>query len=202
MKNWTAATQLQERIFLSDTLLKYIPNFDCILVQLKDYSNKELKKHKNAFSFVMMIDKLQSADEFKVLEEEVGSAYVQEAVGDSPEYLLGDIANMVEGLLTKLNVPQEEIDSFVGQIKERNMAELFANFKGYDIQATRAKAREEGHAAGVIDGQMQEREEGIKKLVESAKELGADEEKICQQVMKQYELTESEAREKVKLYCD
>lgn len=194
VKNWTAATQLQERIFLSDTLFKYIPNFDCILVQLKDYSNKELKKHKNAFSFVMMIDKLQSADEFKVLEEEVGSAYVQEAVGDSPEYLLGGIANMVDGLLTKLNVPREEIDSFVGQIKERKMAELFANFKGYDVQATRAEARAEG--------QRQEREEGIRKLVESAKELGADEEKTCQQVMKQYELTESEAREKVKLYWD
>ena len=196
VKNWTAATQLKERIFLSDTLLKYIPDFDCILMQLKDYSNEELKKRKDELSLVMMFDKLQSADEFKVLEKEVGPTYVQEVVRNSPEYLIGSMAHMMEVLLAKLNVPQEEIDSFVGQIKERNMAELFANFKAYDVQATRAEAR----AKGRTEGQKQEREEGIKKLVKSAKVLGADKEQTKQQLIEQYELTESEAVEKAKAY--
>lgn len=188
VKNWTAATQLKERIFLSDTLLKYIPDFDCILVQLKDYSNEELMKRKNELSIVMLIEKLQSADDFKVLEEEVDVAYIRETVEHSPKYLLSIISQIVEVLLAKHNVPQEEIDVFAGQIKERNMAELFANFKAYDVQATRAEARK------------QEREEGMKKLVKSAKELGANKEQAIQQLMKQYELSDSEALEKVKQY--
>lgn len=68
------------------------------------------------------------------------------------------------------------------------MAELFANFKAYDVQATRAEARAE------------EREAGIEKLVKAAMEPGASKERTCQQIEKQYELTESEALGKVKLY--
>lgn len=60
----------------------------------------------------------------------------------SPEYLLDIMTQIVEVLLAKLNIPQKEIDGFIGQIKERNMAELFANFKAYDVQATRAEAIE------------------------------------------------------------
>lgn len=188
VRNWTAATQLRERIILSDTLLKYIPDFDCILVQLKDFSNAELMKRKNELSIVMLIEKLQSADDFRTLEQEVDLAYMQEAVEHSPEYLLDIMSQIVEVLLAKLNIPQEEIDCFTGQIKERNMAELFANFKAYDVQATRAEAR------------AKEREAGIEKLVKVAMELGAGKERACQQLMKQYDLTESEAAEKIELY--
>ena len=196
VRNWTAATQLRERIILSDTLLKYIPDFDCILVQLKDFSNAELMKRKNELSIVMLIEKLQSADDFKTLEQEVDSAYMQEAVEHSPEYLLDIMSQIVEVLLAKLNIPQEEIDGFTGQIKERNMAELFANFKAYDVQATRAEARAEGKKVG----QEQEREAGIEKLIKAAMELGASKERTCQQLMKQYELTESEAAKKIEQY--
>ena len=188
VRNWTAATQLRERIILSDTLLKYIPDFDCILVQLKDFSNAELMKRKNELSIVMLIEKLQSADDFRTLEQEVDLAYMQEVVEHSPEYLLDIMSQIVEVLLAKLNITQEEIDCFTGQIKERNMAELFANFKAYDVQATRAEAR------------AKEREAGIEKLVKVAMELGAGKERACQQLMKQYDLTESEAAEKIELY--
>lgn len=68
------------------------------------------------------------------------------------------------------------------------MAELFANFKAYDVQTTRADAR------------AQEREVGIGKLIKSAKELGADKERICHQLIKQYELIDSEATKKVEQY--
>ena len=145
-------------------------------------------KRKNELSIVMLIEKLQSVDDFKTLEQEVDSAYMQEAVEHSPEYLLDIMSQIVEVLLAKLNIPQEEIDGFAGQIKERKMAELFANFKAYDVQATRAEARE------------LERKEGIEKLVKSAKELGADKEKACQQLIKQYVLTEAEAEKKVEQY--
>ena len=205
---WTASTQLKDRIVLNDTLLKYIPDFDCILVQLKDYSNAELMKRKNELSIVMLIDKLQSADDFKILEKETNSAYIQEAVEHSPEYLLDIMSQIVEVFLAKLNIPQEEIDEFSGQIKERKMAELFANFKGYDVQAARAEAKRlgmeegltEGRAEGRAEGQAEERESGIEKFIKAAHNFNVSQEETAQQLVEQYDLTESEAAEKIALY--
>ena len=92
------------------------------------------------------------------------------------------------------------------------MAELFANFKAYDVQAARAKAmaegraegHAEGHAAGRAEGRaegrMQEREEGMKKLVKTLRKYSLSIEEIAVNLAEQYELTEVEALEKVKLF--
>ena len=215
-RKWTATTQLRDRIILSDSLLKYIPDFDCILVQLRDYSNAELMKRKNELSIVMLIEKLQSADEFKILEEEVNSVYIQEAVEDAPQYLLDIMSQIVEVLLVKLNIPMDEVEDFTGQIKERNMAELFANFKAYDVQAARAKACAEGRAEGLAkgraegraegqeigraEGREEGREEGIKKLVQSLQKHSLCIEEVIKDVSEQYDLTEDKAIEKVNTY--
>ena len=199
-RKWTATTQLRDRIILSDSLLKYIPDFDCILVQLRDYSNAELMKRKNELSIVMLIEKLQSADEFKILEEEVNSVYIQEAVEDAPQYLLDIMSQIVEVLLVKLNIPMDEVEDFTGQIKERNMAELFANFKAYDVQAARAKACAEGRAEGMAKGRAEGREEGIKKLVRTLQKHSLGIEEVIKDVSEQYDLTEIEATEKVNTY--
>lgn len=62
---------------------------------------------------------------------------------------LNDYSN--EQLLAKLNVPSEEVESLTGLIKERNMGELFANFKAYDVQAARAEARTAGREEGLAE---------------------------------------------------
>lgn len=46
VRNWTAATTLHERVLLSDVLGEYIPDYQCIMVQLKNYSNQELMEKK------------------------------------------------------------------------------------------------------------------------------------------------------------
>ena len=91
------------------------------------------------------------------------------------------------------NVPDEEIERFSEQIKERHMGKLFANFEDYDVQATRKEAREEGVKEGVKEG----RAEG---LVAAVKQLGGTMEIAIQQLISLYGLNEEEAKEKVKLY--
>lgn len=180
--NWTAPTQLKERIFLSDALLKYIPDFDCIMIQLKDYSNEELMKRKDELSLVMLIDKLKSAEDFAELAREV--EYIHRITEEAPEYLLDIISQIIEVLLRKLNVSETEIDAFTGKIKERNMAEFLANFKGYDVQATRAEVREEG----------------IENFIFASIDYGVTKEMAAQQLIKRFGLTEIDAAEKLKQY--
>ncbi len=187
-EDWMAATSLHERVMLSDVLGAYIPDYNCILMQLKDYSNADLMEKKNALSVLMMITKLHRAAEFSVLGKEVGPEYLEKALAETPGYLLNTVAHVVEMLLDRINVPAEESARLAGQIKERRMGELFANFEPYDVQETRRIARAEGI------------QEGIEKLVRIAQNLGNPQNLVVQQLAEQYELTEAEALETVKRY--
>lgn len=139
---WTAVTHLKDRVFLSDVFEKYIPDFTYELIKLQDYSGEELLQNQDEISLIMLLNKLQDAADFKMLPD-ISKAGMQ-VWHNTPEYLLDIIAKVTTVLLTRLNVPQTEVDDFVGRIKERNMPELFEHFKGYDVQAARKEAREEG----------------------------------------------------------
>ncbi len=114
-----------------------------MLLQLKDYSNKQLMEKKDEISIMLMIDKLQDMADFINISNEIDELWLKEVTKNSPEYLLGIMAQVIEGLLSKLNVPSEEIMEYTQQIKERRMGEWLSNFKGYDVQAARKQMREE-----------------------------------------------------------
>lgn len=141
--NWTAATRLHERILLSDILEKYIPDYECMLLQLKDYSNEELMERRDEISIMLMIDKLRDIEGFAKLGKEIDVEDLKDITKDTPEYLLGILSQVVEGLLAKLNVPSEEIMTFSRQIKERRMGEWFKHFKVFDVQEVRREIQED-----------------------------------------------------------
>lgn len=191
---------MRDRIFLSDVFESYIPDFKCILVQLQNYSNEELKEKKDELSIIMMISKLQKSTDFAKICKDVDAGYLNEVTSKSPEYLLDIIAQIVEILLLKVNVPREEAEAFAGQVKERPMGELFANFEAYDVQATRRVARQIGLEEGREEGREESRQEDIIRSIRMMKEAGVSREVTKQQLIKQYELSAEEAEEKLKLH--
>ena len=196
-ENWTAAIRLHERVLFSDMLGEYIPDYRCILMQLKEYSNAELMKREDVLSVVMMLTNLHQASDFMKVESEVSPEYLQKVLKDAPEYLLNIVIQVMRALLGKINVPDEEIEKFSEQIKEQHMGKLFANFEPYDVQATRREAREEGIKEGIEQGIEQGRAEG---LIMAVKQLGGTMETAIQQLINLYGLNETEAQEKVKQY--
>lgn len=151
-EDWTAATSLHERVLLSDIFKEYIPDYHCILMQLKDYSNAELMEKGDELSIIMMVSRLHRAADFAGIGKEVSAGYLQEATAGTPEYLLDIMAQVIEALLLKINVPLEEAADFAGQVKERRMGELFSNFEAYDVQANRREAKAEGLQEGIEQG--------------------------------------------------
>ena len=194
--NWTAATKLHDRILLSDVLGEYIPDYQCMLIQLGDYSNAELMEKKNELSVIMLIDRLRNRADFSKMNEEIDTEYLSEVTAQTPEYLLGIMAQIMEILLEKLNVPFEEAEAFAEQIKERKMGELLANFEGWDVQAIRKEAREEARE----EARREIREEDIGKLLSVLKTLSISKNIAKQQIMKEYELSETEAGKMLELY--
>lgn len=54
---------MHDRVLLSDVLGEYIPDYRCILIQLKDYSNQELMDKENELSVIMMVDEYELSEE-------------------------------------------------------------------------------------------------------------------------------------------
>lgn len=186
-EKWGAATRLHERVFMSDVFGKYIPDYQCILVQLKDYSNAELMKKKDELSIIMIIDKLKNMVDYDAMSREVTGEYLTEVTKGSPDYLLTLLSQIIEIFLEKLNVPRGEADAFTEQIKEKRMGELFAHFEGWDVQAIRKEAREEARkeARKEVREELREevREEARKEVREEArKEVWEEAQREIQEV--------------------
>ena len=162
---WTAAVNFQERVYLNETLGEYIPSFRYLVVPLSRYSNEELIGKKDELSLVMLVDKLQSAADFRTLKE-LPEGYLEEIARESPESVLKLIGKILAVLLVRLNVPREEVEEFTDRIERREFGMLFEHFEAYDVQETRRVSREEGREEG--------REEARVALVEAILELLAD----------------------------
>ena len=69
--------KLHEKILLSDIFKEYIPNYRCLLMQLKDYSNAELMEKGDELSIIMMVSKLHRAADFagQVKERRMGELF-------------------------------------------------------------------------------------------------------------------------------
>lgn len=203
---WTAATSLHERILFSNVLGKYIPDYQCVLIQLRDYSNAELMEKKDELSILMMIDRLKNAADYAKLKDEVDEVFLKEVTEDSPEYLLKLMAQVIEVFLVKMNVPREEVELFTDQIKERKVGELFKHFEGWDIQAVRREAEKEVREARkevkkeVKKEVNKETERGIQKLVKVIKELSGSQDTAIKKLMEEYGLTKENAEEKIASY--
>lgn len=110
---------------------------------------------------------------------------------ETPEYLLKLMSEVVETFLSKLNIPQREVDIFTGKIKERKMGELFKYFEGWDVQALRREIEET---------RKETEEAGIQKLLDVIMKFHIGREDAVKELMEEYHLNAGEAEEKVKLY--
>ncbi len=128
----------------------------------------------------MMIDKLRNRADYEELIKGVDETFLREVTGKSPEYLLKLMVQIIGIFLSRLNVPQDEVDTFTEQVKERKMGELFKHFEGWDVQAIRKEA--------------------IHKFLNALKNCNISKENARIQLEKEYQLGSGEAEEKMKLY--
>lgn len=106
----------------------------------------------------MLINRPQSSTAFRNMD--LPEDYVKNLSENSTDKLLDIIARITAAMLRHLNLPEDEVEEFTGQVKERKMAELFENFNDIDLPAARKKAKAQGwaecwakgHAKGLAKG--------------------------------------------------
>jgi len=179
-ENWTAVRNFKDRVHLSDTLGKYIPSFEYLVVPLTSYSNQDLVEKGDELSLIFLINKLRSSEEFRNLKE-IPQEYFDNLEKNTPDYLLKLIGKIIAVLLYRMNVPRKEVEEFTDQITRRDFDMLFDSFETYDVQETRRISREEGREEKLIQQVCKKLQKGVK-IPEIADMLEEDVEtiqKIC-----------------------
>lgn len=162
---WTAELHLKNRILMQEIFQDYIPDFTYRLVRLHDYSNEELLSREDEMSLLMLINKIQNAEDLGKFVE-LPKEKIEHIIKKAPEHVLEIIALTIWSLCMKMNVSQEDAKQCVEKVKERQMGYLFENMEKMDIQAERrntAEARKQAEEA------QKRAEEAQRKLQESEK---------------------------------
>jgi len=145
---WTAETNFLNKTKFSDVFERYIPKFEYELVCLKDYSMDDITKFGNSLSLIMMFDKIHAPNELKLLKN-LPDGYIEKLCLNIPDHLNQLIADFITLLMSKINVPKDEIKQITETIYQRRYHNMFAWTENYDVQETRRIAKEEGEERGI-----------------------------------------------------
>ncbi len=140
---WTADMRLSDRIDPSGGLKEYIPDFTYKVVRVHGYRNEELKEKHNEMSLVMMINRIQSPEDYTEFLRS-SREYVDEIYEGTPEDIRAVYREILWSLFQKMHVPVEEAREKLAEMEESGMGYLFenANFDSMDIQAERRNTAE------------------------------------------------------------
>ena len=126
-EEWTAATNFKDRIFLNDIFGRYIPDWEYLLVDLHRYGSNEIMSRQNDLSLLMLINRIQSAGEFRKLN--LSKEYIENVDNNMPEDVRDIFVQIFAALLRNINVPEDRINDFTDQIKEARMGRFMEHFK-------------------------------------------------------------------------
>ena len=213
-KEWCVPPDFKSRIYKGEDFGKLIPDFEYYLVPLRDYSNETLMEKRDEISLVMLINKMQKAEDIETFRKLPGEE-IDAVLLESPDYLVNVIADVLKAFLLKINVPISETEKLTGKVREKKMAELFADMEKMDIQAERRKTAEAENRANEAENRANEAEayaneekiradkaeiEGIKSLIELCQEVGLSKEAAIRKLMDKKGLNQEESASKVEIY--
>ena len=167
---WTAETNYLNRTEMSDVFEKYIPKFEYELVDLNKYDAQDIASFGNTLSLVMLIDKIRTADGISIFEK-LPDDYIENLKQNIPPHLNKILADVITVFLTRIDVPEDEIEKVTDHLYTRRIHEMFTHIDNYSVQETRREAKAEGKA----EGKAEERIAIAKKLLE----IGVPIEKVC-----------------------
>ena len=185
-KKWTAAMHLRERIAMSKEFDCYIPDFTYKLIRTQEYSNEELLAKDNEMSLLMMLNKVQSIQDFTDLIH-TNREQIEEIVRNANLPIREIMGNVAWNLCIRMNASPDEAQQCVECFKEADMGNWFENMEKMDIQAERRNTAEA-------------REKMYKSIISICRKMGTTREIALQNLMEECEIDQVEAEEVLEKY--
>ncbi len=159
-ENWTADLRLRDRIMLREIFGEHVPDFTYQVVRIHDYSNEELLEREDEMSLLMMINKVQTAEDMALfLQSEQDK--ISEIVSKAPVHVLDIIATTIWSLCMKMNMPVDEAVECVKKVEDRDMGYLFENMEKMDIQEERRQRKAAQKKAEEAERRLEEMERKV-----------------------------------------
>ena len=148
-ETWTAERNFLERTHLNKVFEKYIPKFEYELVNLNDYSEEEIMGFGDAFSLVLLIDKIRG-NRGETLLRQLPEDYVEKLSLQIPESLVKLLSDVIQVLLNKSGYERQEIEKYVAYVEKPEGREHIGMFEAVieSIIEGREEARQEGRQEG------------------------------------------------------
>ncbi len=216
-QKWTVPPDFKSRIHHGEAFGEYVPDFRYYLVPICDYSNEELLEKADEMSLIMLINKIQTAEdvsEFRSIAPEALGKILKE----TPKHLLDKMANIMLAFLLKVNVPVPEAEELVERVRDKKMAELFECMEKMDIQEERRKTAEQKKLTEEERRRTEEQrkraeeaeerteqaekkvEQGIAIFIENCQEFALSKEEIQHRLITKFGLTKEQANSKLEKY--
>ncbi len=216
---WTADLNLKSRVTdMGEALDKYIPDFAYRVIRVRDYTNQALLEQGDGMSLLMILNKVQEAADFRELHD-IDPDKVDSILADTPQSAVDVIARITASLCRRLNVPEEESDTYISKIRsEKKMGYLFENMEKMDIQWERkqtAEARKElqdaleqlkaskaetDAAKAEADAAKAMKQQMTADYIELLQKFLPDRKSAIQHIMEKYTLEEADAEKLLELY--
>jgi hypothetical protein len=171
---------------MNEVFEKYIPKFEYELINLNQYSIEDLMLFGDTLSYLMIIDTIKKPEDIQVLKK-LTPEYRKKLIECIPDHLLKIVADVITVLLTKIDVPEDEIETITENIENRRLQEMFA-IENYSVQETRREAKAEGKAEGKIEStvnMVNELQIPVKQAMRIAQLTGEYEEQVIAELKKQ-----------------
>ncbi|MCC8081038.1 MAG: Rpn family recombination-promoting nuclease/putative transposase [Lachnospiraceae bacterium] len=177
---WTADMHLRDRIQKGNAFGCYIPDFIYRVVRNHDYTNEELLARGDAISLLMMINKVQTAEDFREFCQSPPEE-MDQILKNTSKSIRGTIRDTMYGLLMKMNVPVDEANQYVESVEGCRMGYLFENMEKIDIQEERRKTAEEREKREKIQKESEELKQEVEGLKQEAKDAKREVEGLKQE---------------------
>lgn len=188
---WTAVRNLKDRILLGDLFQAYIPNFTYKLVRTREYSNEELLSREDAISLLMLLNKIQQAEDFQEISK-TPMTHLNEILQDASLDVVEIILSTVRSLCRRLNLTTEETTDLLEKIRGGNMGYLWENMEKMDIQLERRNTAEQRERAERAE---QENSNLYRILITTCRKQGMNREEVRQQLQSETGQEESKIDE-------
>ena len=139
---WTSQINFIDRVYFSDIFERFIPKFEYILIDSKNYSQEDLIRNKDILSLFLIIDKIKRAEQVSTLKD-IPQEFFDEIEASTPEHLKKLVREVVVMFLTKIDIPEEDRDEVVNKIMTRRFSEMFTLVDGYSVKETKRITKEE-----------------------------------------------------------
>jgi predicted transposase/invertase (TIGR01784 family) len=130
---------------------------------LNKYSQEDIVRFNDALSLVMLIDRIHTKDALSLLNK-LPERYMEQMVLKIPEDMVKLISDVITVLLTRLEVPKEEIAAVTDQFAKKEYQTMFDALVESvleDKRLARDEGRNEGRREGAAETALRMKEDGF-----------------------------------------